>query len=533
MLKTLIKKQYMECFRAYFVNRKTGKPRSKGGIVGMFVMFAVIMLFLFAMFFGMSILLGEQLFEMKMEWLYYVLMGTVAILLGTFGSVFNTYSTLYLSKDNELLLSMPIPPSKILFTRMTLVYGLSLLYSGCVWIPACICGWILSGVTAVMVVYQILLIFLIALFVSVVTCILGWLVALVATRVKNKSFAVMAASLVFFGGYYYVCFHMVDLIQKLLMNVEALGEGIRVWANVLYQLGQAAAGSTSSMLIFTGVTLGLFGLCYSILSRTFLRIAIKSQGSAKRTGKVSVKTSGLSAALLKRELRRFISSPTYMLNSGLGLVLLPLLVVYALIRRDAMQNIIDVVVSTVPFASAVLPMVIVILVGFLVGMNAISTPSVSLEGKTLWILHTLPVSGRQVLRAKLELHVLLNLVPMLLAVVVLGWCMGLQAATIALCCLLFVMLNWFFGAFGLVMGVLRPNLQWTNETMVIKQSLNVFIAVILAFLVPLAVAFGCYLTRNILGTDGYFAAAAALFGVISIALTRWLDTAGAKRFEML
>ena len=46
MLKTLIKKQYQECFRSYFVNPKTGKRRSAGGIFGMFVFFAAVMLFL-------------------------------------------------------------------------------------------------------------------------------------------------------------------------------------------------------------------------------------------------------------------------------------------------------------------------------------------------------------------------------------------------------------------------------------------------------------------------------------------------------
>ena len=36
---------------------------------------------------------------------------------------------------------------------------------------------------------------------------------------------------------------MMNILQKLLLNAKALGEGIRVWANVLYQLGMAAAGS--------------------------------------------------------------------------------------------------------------------------------------------------------------------------------------------------------------------------------------------------------------------------------------------------
>ena len=90
MLKTLIKKQYQECFRSYFVNPKTGKRRSAGGIFGMFVFFAAVMLFLAGVFFGLSFLMGDGLFAAGMEWLYFVLMGILSVLMGTFGSVFNT-----------------------------------------------------------------------------------------------------------------------------------------------------------------------------------------------------------------------------------------------------------------------------------------------------------------------------------------------------------------------------------------------------------------------------------------------------------
>ena len=138
MLKTLIKKQYQECFRSYFVNPKTGKRRTKGGIIGMFVFFTAVMLFLAGMFFGLAFLLGDGLIGAGMQWLYFVLMGILSVLMGAFGSVFNTYAALYLSKDNEMLLAMPIPPSQILLTRMSLVYGMSLMYSGIVWIPALI-----------------------------------------------------------------------------------------------------------------------------------------------------------------------------------------------------------------------------------------------------------------------------------------------------------------------------------------------------------------------------------------------------------
>ena len=61
-----------------------------------------------------------------MGWLYFALMGLLAVLLGAFGSVFNTYSGLYLAKDNDLLLSMPIPVNTLMASRLLSVYLMGL-----------------------------------------------------------------------------------------------------------------------------------------------------------------------------------------------------------------------------------------------------------------------------------------------------------------------------------------------------------------------------------------------------------------------
>ena len=533
MLKTLIKKQYQECFRSYFVNPKTQKKRTKAGIAGMFVFFTVVMLFLAGVFFGLAILLGDGLLSAGLDWLYFVLMGILSVLMGAFGSVFNTYATLYLAKDNEMLLAMPIPPSRILITRMSLVYGMSLMYSGIVWIPAVVYAWIFGSLTPAAMVFDVLLIFLVALFVTVVTCVLGWVVALVASRIRNKSFVIVLVSLVLFAGYYYVCFNMMNILQNLLLNAQALGEGIRIWANVFYQLGKAAVGEGSAMLIFSGITLALFVLCFFVLSKSFLHIATRTQSGEKKTGKVSIKAQGVSAALVGRELRRFLSSPTYMLNCGLGIAILPVLSVAALVKRELLLGIISELSSMVPVISEAMSLAVVVIVCMCSGMNAVSTPSVSLEGKHLWIIRTLPVSGKMVLRAKLGLHLWLNIPAALLASLVLGFCLELEPASMVLCVLCNGAFIWLTGSLGLILGVLRPNFQWTSEAMPIKQSMNMLIAVLLAFALPILTALGGYFSRNLMSTDVYLGVVTALYGLLSLGATWWLNTRGGGKFDCL
>ena len=123
MLKTLVKKQLMEIFRSYFYNAKTNKKRSTAGIIAYILFFAALMIGLIGgMFTGLSVSLCAPLTQAGMGWLYFALMSLLAIFLGAFGSVFNTYSGLYFAKDNDLLLSLPIPVRALMASRLLTVY---------------------------------------------------------------------------------------------------------------------------------------------------------------------------------------------------------------------------------------------------------------------------------------------------------------------------------------------------------------------------------------------------------------------------
>ena len=61
--------------------------------------------------------------------------------------MFNTYAGLYLPKDNDLLLSMPIPVSVLVAARLLGVYLMGLLYSAIVILPAIIVYWATAGAT--------------------------------------------------------------------------------------------------------------------------------------------------------------------------------------------------------------------------------------------------------------------------------------------------------------------------------------------------------------------------------------------------
>lgn len=339
MLSALLKKQLQEIFRSYFYNAKQGKARSRVSTVGYFAVFAVLMVgVLGGMFTYLAHSLCAPFAAAGMEWLYFTIMAMVAIVLGAFGSVFNTYSSLYLAKDNDLLLSMPIPVRTILLSRLLSVYLMGLLYSGVVLLPAMIVYWVTVSAAPAALAGGLLLFALVTIFVLTLSCALGWVVAKISLKLKHRSITVVLTSLLFLSAYYFVYFKAQSFLSELVTNAAYYGAQIRGKAYPLYLIGRAGAGDGPAMAVVTAVVLVLFVLLFWLLSRSFLRIATASGSTVRRVyrEKTAVQR-GAGTALLARELRHFGGNPSYMLNCGLGILLMPLGGTALLWKRDLLD----------------------------------------------------------------------------------------------------------------------------------------------------------------------------------------------------
>lgn len=272
MLKLLVKKQLTEIFRAYLYDAKKNRARSKAATVGYLVFFVFIMVGIIGgMFTALSLAMCRSMAEAGMSWFYFAIMGLMAILLGAFDSVFTTYSSLYLPKDNDQMLSLPIPVNTLIAARLLGVYLMGLMYSGVVVLPAIIVYWVTVSAAPLHLLAGVLFLLLISLFVMAISCLLGWVVAKVSLKLKNKSFVTVVLSLAFFGLYYYFfSFKANSLLTELLQNIALYGDKVRSSAYPVYLFGQAGAGDPLSMLLLTAAIAVLFGLTWLLLSRSFL-----------------------------------------------------------------------------------------------------------------------------------------------------------------------------------------------------------------------------------------------------------------------
>ena len=534
MLKILLKKQFLEMSQTLFRSRKTGKMRSRGGTVGILILFALLFLSIAALFYGYADQMCSQLVVQGKAWLFFAMMGLMALFIGIIGSVFNTYAGLYKAKDNELLLSMPIPPSSILISRMVAVYAMSLLFSGIIWVPSVLRYLIGYARKPLEFVFPILLVFILPFLVTVLTCLLGWAVAQVASRIRKKNAATVISSLVFLAVYYVVYFKLNSIIRSAIENSDAIGRTMMTWGYPLYRMGLAATGDVVSMVLFTILCVALFALVCYLMSRSFLRISsggVQAKAAVYREKKARQASAG--AALVRRELRRFTGTPIYCLNAGLGVVFVVGLTVLALVKAGMLKELLEALSASLPGAAQLLPLALAGIACLILGMDIVTAPSISLEGKSLWLVQSMPVRSRQVLASKMWLHMLINMIPGIVCLLVLGIVFRIGIVSVILMILLTSAFVLLIGAFGLIMDLKRPNLTWTSETIPVKQNLGVLIGMFLGWVLAAAILVGGWFLNFLIAPEIYLLAVTVILAVVDILLLHWIRTRGAAIFATL
>jgi len=466
-----------------------------------------------------------------MSWLYFLLMGGISVVLGAFGSVFNTYSGLYLAKDNDLLLSLPIPARTIVTARLLNVYLLGAMYSALAILPALVVYWIVVGATAARVICGLALFLIVTVIVLLLSCVLGWVIAKISLRLKNKSFISVLVSLLFIAAYYFVYFRANEFIRDLIQNADVYGEKIRGAAYGLYLFGRVGEGDWAAAAAFIAVTAAVFAAVWTVLNRSFLSIATASGKTVRiRYAEKTVRQKTPFRALLGKEFGRFASSPNYMLNCGLGILLIPAAGVLLLIKGPEVAGVLDGVFAARPGTAAVL-----LCAGLcmLAPMNDMATPSVSLEGRSLWIPQSLPVEPKTVLRAKMSVQLILTAVPMLFAALCAALVMRASPAERLLLAVTPALYAVFSALFDTYLGVRMPVLNWTSELAPIKQSGAVAIALFGGWFLCVVLA-GLYLLIGYrIGAVLYLLVWTVLFAAASLLLLRWQDTKGADAFAEL
>ncbi len=396
-------------------------------------------------------------------------------------------SVLYYSRDTRLLLTLPIPPAGVIGAKAVLLYLYCLPVNLFLLAPAVVLYAQRFGVTVSFVTGAALHLIVSPLLpLSVAT-----LLVLLLMKVVNLSrfrVGLEAAGMVLGIG-------LVIGLQVLLSRTalrsfmggtfESLGQIPDITSGVTRALPPVAwaAGGLAGPYPWLSDALSLLSTaaCFAavlvLAPVNFIRdIAERGESRRERTevsGRATekmVRRRPVLRSLVAREWAVLTSNSTYIFEAAGEVLILPLVLgVYALILPKAALGPALAFINSSPFMGLIVMGVLVLMTN----MTTVTSTSLSREGRLFSLSLSLPVAGRDQLKAKLALHALLFLPAYLLdlGIVYAVFRLPVRALVYLIPAGPIFLVAGFIG--GIFLDLKRPLLKWSHPQQAMKQNTNV------------------------------------------------------------
>lgn len=389
-----------------------------------------------------------------------------------FFGIFKAGSVLFCRNGYEILCSLPVSSGAIVAGRFLRMYVEDLLVAVAVLLPGlAVYGWMVRpGLSFYLA--SVLSALTVPLLPLAVSALVGAVVTGISSRMKHKSLAEAALSIVLVLGVLLGSSRLAGMDEEvftpefLLRLSDTVMDVLGKLCPPAVWLGRAVAeGNMLSCLLMGTAFLAVLALVAWAVSINFHSICRRlfsfSAGHDYRMERLGQRS--LMAALYQRELKRYFASSVYVTNTIMG----PLL---GTILSGALCFVgVDGIVGALPMEIDVVGLAPFVLASVFCLMTTTAV-SVSMEGKQFWIVKSLPLTTKDILDAKLLLNLSLMAPFFLLSEVFLT--IALKPAPVELLWQILVPLSMilFSCVFGITVNLRLPVLDWESETVVVKQS---------------------------------------------------------------
>lgn len=417
-----------------------------------------------------------------------ILMSSLILIITTMTKA-NAY--LFRAKDFELLSSLSIPLSTIVLTKISSFLIFSYVSLAILYIPLLVTYAMLATTTFIFWVIAIIGFFILPLLIISIFSVVSYLLSLVVSKFKYKNaisiiFSLLAFVAIMVFSFTFTNFDETTDFNNLLISIN---NSLKYIYYPGYLLKEALLGSNLNILWFILLGLVPFIIFVFYTSKVYVYVNSKlkhNRVSTKFNDKmISKNKSGSFMSLLKLEFKKFFSIPLYVMNSLTGSLLI-VVMSFSIIFTGGVDSIISEVGPTVVMA------IILALILFMGGMTATTTSTISLEGKSLWILKSLPVSETKIFWSKILVDASFTFIAALI-VTIMG---AILVNAPILITILIIVASLIYALFKAILGLLINlkfyRLDWDLPVKVIKQGLSVFVMMVVGILSATLIVFFAY-----------------------------------------
>ena len=415
----------------------------------------------------------------------YTLVTTIIIVMeGSYKAI----DLLFKPRDNDMLLAMPIKRSTIVFTRMIKFYLFEMVYCLIFLLPAVIAYAVNVPVGPSFYLVAITMIILVPVIPIAISCLIGLVIASISGKFKHKtlwqiilSFAMLFASV-----------GLVFVFNNPSSNID--GRGIIAISDRVadfYYPASTFVRMTSHFdileyLLFVVINAAILAATALIIGRFCFKIITKLDTvsyTKKTVANYNFTKRSQTFAMVRKELTRYFNTPVLLMNTAIGLVFFLVAVGILCFQFDNVAN--SMISSMEDFPLSIdelrsyLPGVTLAMVAFASLLTCITATMISLEGRALNVLKTLPISGLKVIMTKV-LAAMLLIVPVTLVgslVMAVRFQFGIIETVLVLVGVIAMPL--VTELIGILINLKYPQFDADNDSVVVKQSASVMVATFL------------------------------------------------------
>ena len=402
--------------------------------------------------------------------------------------IYKTGPLLFNCKDDQLLLSLPIKRSTVFFVRVFKFYVFELVFNALFIIPLVIAytRWA-DSISYTYYITSIIMLFILPIIPIVISCIIGTVTSSLSSRFKYKNLAQIITTTIVLLGIFYISMNLDGALNYLTKHATSLNDLI---TKIYYPAGVYAKLSTNfniiDLLVFILINIAIFIITILILSKFYFKInsRLKKVTTTKKVNinNLTIKKNTITNSLIKKEFSTFFNTPVFIINAGFGLVLFIVAAIGISIKfndfvpiltdKDKFNIAKDVIYNN-------LSLVVFLLIAMAGFMTSITNSVISLEGKNINIVKSLPIKTKTILMSKIYSSLIITTPPILIGDIILFTRFNMSIIEMILLLILSILIPLISHFIGLIVNLKYPKLDWENSAEVVKQSTSSFVSVMI------------------------------------------------------
>jgi ABC-2 type transport system permease protein len=429
---------------------------------------------LLALLSGYNIMTALALAKMGQAQLIPAYMVSVSNFIILVFTVLRSNGILFGCRDYEMLSSLPVQAKEIISSKFGFLYLLNFLLGILFMLPAGII-WQIYASAHLLFFFMYLASAVFVPFVPMcIASLLGVLVTAVSSKFRRKNIVSLVFSFAVLGGLLGIGIYSMQTgasggsLGVILMEQVSRLYPLSAWfryTNYFSLAGNVGFWSLSALVFCIFVK--IVECRYARLNSYVLQYHAASPGRKANLKKHSVFT-----AVYLKEMGRYFSSYLWVLNTGLGVVLLCVTSLALCVVSPEILGMYAGIEDVDLFLGQYAPLIIA-------AMLSISCPAasaISLEGRNLWVLQSIPLSNKTFIKSKIALTLTVHAIGYMLSVAV--FLIRFQFNAIWSFTLLAVPACYsvFTAVQGTYINCCFPRFDWDNEMVVVKQSISVILS---------------------------------------------------------